>query len=121
MFVAHGTAQALEDWIGARGERPGKLFLPINKGGHVSGVRMSDQAVYKLLNKRREQAGLPPLSPHDLRRTWVGDLLDAGADISSVQKLAGHASPATTARYDRRGRRALRRAADLLHVPYGEE
>ncbi len=120
VFVAHGTAQALDDWIRVRGERPGKLFLPINKGGGVSGSRMSDQAVYKLLAKRRSQAGLPPLSPHDLRRTWVGDLLDAGADISSVQKLAGHASPATTARYDRRGRRALRRAADLLDVPYAE-
>ncbi len=121
VFVAHGTARALGDWLDARGERPGKLFLPINRGGSVSGTRVSDQAVYKLLSKRRSQAGLPPLSPHDLRRTWVGDLLDAGADISSVQKLAGHASPATTARYDRRGRRALRRAADLLNVPYGEE
>ncbi|MDP9411618.1 MAG: site-specific integrase [Actinomycetota bacterium] len=120
VFVAHGTAQALEDWLEARGKRPGKLFLPINKGGSVSGTRMSDQAVYKLLNKRRTQAGLPPLSPHDLRRTWVGDLLDVGADLSAVQKLAGHASPTTTARYDRRGRRALRRAADLLDVPYGE-
>lgn len=121
VFVAHGTAQALDEWVRARGDRPGKLFLPINKGGNVSGTRVSDQAVYKLLSKRRSQAGLPPLSPHDLRRTWVGDLLDAGADISSVQKLAGHASPATTARYDRRGRRALRRAADLLDVPYGDE
>ncbi len=71
MFVAHGTAQALEDWIRVRGERPGKLFLPINKGGSVPGVRMSDQSVYKLLAKRRSQAGLPPLSPHDLRRTSV--------------------------------------------------
>jgi integrase len=121
VFVAAGAAQGLGDWLSVRGDRPGKLFLPINKGGRVSGVGMSDQAVYTLLGKRRAQAGLAPLSPHDLRRTWVGDLLDAGADISSVQKLAGHASPATTARYDRRGRRALRRAADLLDVPYGEE
>ncbi len=93
MFVAHGTAQALEDWLRARGDRPGKLFLPINQGGGVSGVRISDQAVYKLPSKGRSQAGLPPLSSHYLRRTWVGDLLDAGADISSVQKLAGYASP----------------------------
>jgi len=122
VFVSHGAAAALEDWIAARGRvRPGKLFLPINKGNNVGGERISDQAVYVLLNKRRVQAGLARLSPHDLRRTWVGDLLDAGADIASVQKLAGHASPTTTARYDRRGRRALRRAADLLDVPYGKD
>lgn len=39
---------------------------------------MSDQAVYKLLSKRRSQAGMPPLSLHDLRRTWVGDLWTLG-------------------------------------------
>ncbi len=37
-------------------------------GGSVSRRQMSDQAVYKLLEKRREQALFPPLSPHDFRR-----------------------------------------------------
>jgi hypothetical protein len=32
--------------------------------------------------------------------------------------MAGRADPATTSRYDRRGKQAQHKAASLLHVPY---
>lgn len=117
-FVTNGSRNALETWLAVRGEEPGPLFLPVNKADRIVRRRMSDQAVYMLLRRLAEKASVSSFSPHDLRRTFIGDLLDAGADIVTVQALAAHASVTTTARYDRRGERTKRRAAELLHVPF---
>jgi site-specific recombinase XerD len=81
---------------------------------------MTTQAILLRVRHLAGRAGIARISPHDLRRTFVGELLEAGADVSSVAKLAGHANPSTTARYDRRPDEAKRRAVDMLHIPYDE-
>ena len=117
-YPVSGAAVALADWLALRGAEPGPLFWPINKGGKMTPRRLTTQAVYRMLCKRAKRAGIGDLSPHDLRRTFVGDLLDAGADLSTVQKMAGHANVNTTARYDRRTEATKRKAAGRLHLPY---
>ncbi len=118
--LAGGAAAAVAAWVALRGNRPDGLFLPVTQKGVITGERLSSNAIYKVLRKRLGQAGVAKLSPHDFRRTFVGDLLDAGIDLATVQRLAGHASPTTTARYDRRGEAAKRRAVEVLHFPYTE-
>lgn len=118
VYLANGATLAMTDWLGVRGLDPGALFLPINKGGTIGSKRMTAQAIYNILSKRAGQAGVRKFSPHDLRRTFVSDLLEAGADIAIVARMAGHANVQTTARYDRRPEEAKIKAAEMLHVPY---
>lgn len=118
VYLTNGAVRAMGDWLSVRGGDPGPLFWPINKGGAMNPARMTNQAVYNVLAKRAEQAGVRDISPHDLRRSCITDLLDAGADVLVVSRVAGHASPETTARYDRRGEQAKAKAAGLLHFPW---
>jgi len=109
---------ALNDWLSIRGDDLGALFNPVNKSGVIQYRRLTTDAVYCLLNKRADNAKISRFSPHDLRRSFISELLDRGADISTVQQLAGHADISTTAKYDRRGEAAKKKAIGLLHVPY---
>lgn len=114
VYLADGAQEALDNWIKVRGSEPGALFCAINRHGRIIPGHMADQAVYTAVKKRGEQAGIENFSPHDLRRSFVSDQLDAGTDLVTVQKIAGHASPVTTSRYDRRGEESKRKAAKLL-------
>lgn len=118
VYATGGAGEAIQGWIAHRGEESGPLFWPVLKNDKPTKRRISDQTVYDVLRRLKEATGSKSFSPHDFRRTFVSDLIDARGDISVAQQLAGHASPETTARYDRRGEKAKKAAAEELHVPY---
>lgn len=111
---------ALADWLAIRGREPGPLFAAVLKSGKVVAPlrRLSPAGVYQALDRRRVKAAVAKFSPHDMRRTFIGDLLDNGVDLVTVSEIVGHSSTATTANYNRRGERAKKEAARKLHVPY---
>ncbi|MBH8575209.1 tyrosine-type recombinase/integrase [Nostocaceae cyanobacterium CENA369] len=118
VYLPTGAMALVEDWLCVRGRKGGALLCPIRKGGEVQLRRMSSQAVLLIVRKRAAESGVESFSPHDFRRTFCSDLLDSGTDIVTVQKLAGHASPATTSKYDRRGEETKRLAVENLELPY---
>jgi integrase/recombinase XerD len=108
------VAPLVEDWLLHRGEDDGPLLLPTPKGGRIEVRRLDDQTVLTALERCRKRANVEPFSPHDLRRSFATHLFDAGADAPMIQALMGHASIATTQKYDRRGEEAKQRAAYRL-------
>ena len=118
VYMTNGSADALEAWLARRGNEPGPLLFSVNKADVVERRRLSPDAVLVVVRKLAQLGGVAKFSPHDCRRTMASDALDAGIDVVVLQAILGHASVTTTAKYDRRGDRAKRRAAELLHVPY---
>jgi site-specific recombinase XerD len=110
------AARLLRAWLEVRGPTAGPLLYSLAYH-ELTRNRITAPGIYCVLQLLADRAGVAHFSPHDLRRTYVGDLLDSGADIATVQRLAGHADPSTTSRYDRRGLRARREAVDRLDLP----
>ena len=110
------SRQIVRQWLAERGRLPGSLFNPITKTGTILIKALSSQTIYDIIKQRSEQAKIEHVRPHDLRRTFVTQLLDAGVDINTTRQLVGHTDIQTTARYDCRDQKAQKRAVkQLMH------
>ncbi len=72
----------------------GAMFVNRNE------ARLSDRSIRRKLDKYLIQAGIPTtVSPHVLRHSFATHMLNAGADLRSVQEMLGHESLSTTQIY----------------------
>ena len=120
VWLRGGALLAMEDWFAVRHPdlTTEAVFVPINKGSRQLDRALSTQAIYELLQRRGDEAEVKDFSPHDFRRTMISEMLAKGADVLTVQKIAGHASSDTTRRYDLRDEKFKQEAAEKLHYPH---
>jgi site-specific recombinase XerD len=117
VYFHQAAVPYIDRWLISVAARRGPIFRGVDRWGNIGAKPLSARTIGYLLDERRTQAKLPRLSAHDFRRTFIGDFIDAGGDLVQAQQLAGHASATTTASYDRRPGRALRKAVDALSLP----
>jgi integrase/recombinase XerC len=92
------------------GNGRGPLF--VNKSGN----RLSDRSIRRKLDGYLLVAGIPiHVSPHTLRHSFATHMLNAGADLRSVQEMLGHESLSTTQIYTHLTTTRLKEVYDKAH------
>jgi len=83
---------------------------------NLKGTPLTTRSVERMMKKYLQVAGLNRnLTPHTLRHSFATHLLDAGADLRSVQELLGHASLSTTQVYTHVSVERLKRVYEEAH------
>jgi integrase/recombinase XerC len=103
--------EALDKYLVERGQPAVNQPLFVNRNGG----RLTTRSVQRIAKRLGLQLGVGRVTPHMLRHSFATHLLDAGADLRSIQELLGHESLKTTQKYTHVSLKRLREAYDKAH------
>ncbi|MFH1426064.1 MAG: site-specific tyrosine recombinase/integron integrase [Candidatus Kerfeldbacteria bacterium] len=105
VFLADTAKEWLKKYLDKRGDVTTYMFVSHDRAKGKAGRTGEDKpltprSIERMIEKYSKRAGITKhVSPHTLRHTYATDLLQAGADIRSVQAMLGHSSITTTQIY----------------------
>lgn len=119
VFLSDRARVALKKYLEKRTDNSLALFVRHNReavAGIIDEKPLTARSVQRLLKKYSLLGGVSPkITPHTLRHTMATDLLEAGADLRSVQEILGHASITTTQIYTHITNRRLKEIHHKFH------
>ena len=134
VYLTPNVQKAIEEWMKQRAALPVKEKSPEAEDANylfcrftchcksiVTSKPLDPGTVWRIMNEHKEsvKARLPSIeepSCHDCRRTFATGLFNNGVDIATIRNLMGHSNIATTAKYDKRGASAMRRAMETVDL-----
>lgn len=107
VYISNDSFKVLTDYIRSRiACRVKKIFL-VERGSH-KGNPLSVRGIQKRMEYYAKKTGLN-VSCHNLRHTWADQMLNADAELETVQDLLGHSWITTTQRYCRLSNQKVKR------------
>jgi tyrosine recombinase XerC len=110
--IGEPAIRAIQDYQKLEGNTQRGLPVFLNNRGQ----RLTPRRVQQLLKRYLATAGLDAhVTPHTLRHSFATHMLNAGADLRSVQELLGHANLSTTQIYTHVTTERLKKVYDKAH------